>query len=75
MAETTKDPMEGVELCDTCQLPYEECTCEPLCDVCGDTLHNCLCDQENEDICEECGNILDDCTCNEESAENEEDIE
>lgn len=43
MRETYTDD-EGVEHCDACAEPIEDCVC--TCPNCGDALDDCACDEE-----------------------------
>lgn len=35
---------DGVERCDDCENTVEECDC--VCDVCGDMLQDCACEED-----------------------------
>lgn len=39
------------------------CWCESECDDCGDSLHSCSCDDDDDDYCDDCGEEWDDCEC------------
>lgn len=45
MAETYTDE-DAVERCDECKAEIGYCDC--TCDVCGDNIHECACDEQDD---------------------------